>query len=246
MKNMMNNINETKSITAIVPFFNEEKYLETSVERLIKVDLFNQIILVNDGSEDNSKEIAEKLSIKYDILELINSEKNFGKGYAIRSALNLITSNYVIVHDADLEYFPEDIPEMFDVAVKNPNSLVLGSRTIKGKKRENKYLVTYFANKIYTYLFSVINGKKLSDIASCYWLIKADTLKSFNISEAGFGIEVEVLSKFLRSSDNIIEVPIRYSGRTYENGKKIKFKDGISIFLKILFYSKLLNSFKRV
>ncbi len=243
---MMNNLNEINSITAIVPFFNEEKYLETSVKRLIKVNLFNQIILVNDGSVDNSIEIAKKLTVKYDILELISNEKNLGKGYAIKSALNSVSSNYVIVHDADLEYFPEDIPELFDIALKNPNSLVLGSRTIKGKERDNKYVLTYFANKIYTYLFSLINGKRLSDIASCYWLIQTDTLKSFNISEIGFGIEVEVLSKFLRRSDNIIEVPIRYNGRTYENGKKIKFKDGVTIFLKILFYSKLLNSFKRV
>ena len=98
---------------------------------------------------------------------------------------------------------------------------------------------TYFGNKILTILFSILNKYKISDIASCYWLVKVDSLKKINIGEQGFAIEVEVLSKFIKNKIDIIEVPIRYEGRSYEDGKKIKLSDGVKIFFKILKYSKL-------
>ena len=111
----------------------------------------------------------------------------------------------MIVHDADLEYFPSDIIDMFEVAKDNPSKLVLGSRTIGEKIRNNKYKITYYGNKYLTYFFSLINFYKLSDIASCYWLIETDVLKSLNINENGFSIEVEVLSKFLLENKKLLK-----------------------------------------
>ena len=232
------------NISVIVPFLNEEKYLEESVERLLKTKLFTHIILVNDGSKDKSPAIARQLDENYVNVELISLDNQKGKGNAIKTGLEHVQTSHLIVHDADLEYFPSDIPEMFEIAKKNPSSLVLGSRTIGEKKRNNKYKITYFGNKILTYFFSLINLYTVSDIASCYWLIETEVLKKLDIQEKGFAIEVEVLSKFLLNKYKIIEVPINYDGRLYSEGKKIKIQDGFFILYKILVYSKLFNIFK--
>mgnify|MGYP001183030385 FL=1 len=234
----------SKKISAIVPFLNEERYLEKSVLRLIETNLFEEIILINDKSTDKSMEIANMLCSKYNFLRLINLKKQEGKGNAIKAGLECVKTSHLIVHDADLEYFPSDIPEMFNVSKENQGTLILGSRTIGTKKRNNQYKVTYYGNKYLTYFFSIINFYKVSDIASCYWLIETDVLKSLDIKEKGFAIEVEVLSKVLQKNLNIIEVPINYDGRLYSDGKKINIKDGILIFFKIIKYSKLLNFFK--
>ena len=138
-----------------------------------------------------------------------------------------------------MEYFPEDIPEIFNSLSDFENCLVIGSRTVGDKKRKNLYFYTYFGNKVLSLLFSIINNYKISDIASCYWLVNANKLRSKDLHERGFGIEVEVLSKFLKNRVDIVEVPIRYEARSYQDGKKIKLKDGIIILLKILKYSKL-------
>ena len=128
-------------ISVIVPFLNEEKFLYTSVNRLLDIKLFEKIILVDDGSTDNSNRIAKQLEIDIDSIELITLKKQEGKGNAIKIGLEKVESSHVIVHDADLEYFPSDIPEMFDAAKKNPGCLVLGSRTIRGKDRIKKYKI---------------------------------------------------------------------------------------------------------
>jgi len=226
-------------ISVIVPFLNEEKFLYTSVNRLLDIKLFEKIILVDDGSTDKSNRIAKQLEIDIDSIELITLKKQQGKGNAIKIGLEKVESSHVIVHDADLEYFPSDIPEMFDAAKKNPGCLVLGSRTIRGKERIKKYKINYLANGFFTYFFSLINFYKVSDIASCYWLVEANFLRKINTKEKGFAIEVEVLSKYLRTNSNIIEIPIKYEGRLYSEGKKIKLVDGIKIFIKIFQYSKI-------
>ncbi len=232
------------NLTVIVPFYNEEKYLYESVQRLLAEKIFEKIILVNDLSNDNSFEIAQNLSNNYEQIRVISTSKQIGKGNAIREALEHINTSHLIVHDADLEYFPEDITEMYQIAIKNRDSLILGSRTIGDKKRTNLYKTTFYVQKIYASLFSLLNSHRLSDIASCYWLLETKQLKSMNISENGFSIEIEVLSKALNKGLNIIEVPIKYEGRSYQDGKKIKLLDGLKIFLKIISSSKLASFLK--
>tara|TARA_B100000131_G_scaffold226840_1_gene218441 strand:- start:84 stop:794 length:711 start_codon:yes stop_codon:yes gene_type:complete len=227
------------SLGVIVPFYNEERFLLQSVSRLLDVKIVEQIVLVDDCSEDKSYSIAESILEKSNKISLIKTDKNGGKGYAVKKGLEFITTSHILVHDADLEYFPEDIPEIFNSLSDFENCLVIGSRTVGDKKRKNLYFYTYFGNKVLSLLFSIINNYKISDIASCYWLVNANKLRSKDLRERGFGIEVEVLSKFLKNNVDIVEVPIRYEARSYQDGKKIKLKDGIIILLKILKYSKL-------
>lgn len=232
-------MNKSKSLGVIVPFFNEEKFLNESIKKLLKLDIIDQIILVDDCSTDISYSIAADISNNNDKVTVTKTTSNEGKGNAVKVGLGFIRTSHVIIHDADLEYFPEDIPEMYENISLEENKLILGSRTIGSKERKNLYFYTYFGNKILTAMFSILNNYKVSDIASCYWMVNVQSLNEIGISEKGFAIEVEVLSKFIKHNIPIIEVPIRYEGRSYEDGKKIKLKDGIKIFLKILKYSKL-------
>lgn len=232
-----------KQLTVIVPFYNEEKYLAESVSRLLAEKVIENIILVNDSSTDDSLKIAEEIKNSNNNITVLSTTTNLGKGNAIKEALPFVSTSHIIVHDADLEYFPKDIPEMFQVAINNSNCLVLGSRTIGDKKRTMFYKKTYYGQKIFAALFSLLNNKKISDIASCYWLIETKNLQSMNLTQKGFSIEVEVLSKSIKKEMKIIEVPIHYEARSYEDGKKINFMDGINILSKIIIFSKVVSFF---
>ena len=157
-----------KNLSVLVPFFNEEKTLFKSISNLISANVSNEIILINDNSTDNSLKIAEELVSKNECVELINSDKNLGKGNAISLGLKKVNSDFVIVHDADLEYNPIDIKKILESIPKmqNTNTVVLGSRFIGDINRENIYLRTYLANKLFSFLFSLFNNFKVSDVAS--------------------------------------------------------------------------------
>lgn len=224
------------NLTAIVPFYNEENTLRQSVQRLLNEDIFSEIILSDDNSTDNSLEIAKTLSNEYQHIKYISSEKNLGKGNAINNAVGILNTSHVVIHDADLEYFPVDIVKMYEKALTNQNSLILGSRFIGSKKRENVYLRTYFANRVMSIFFSLVNFYWVSDVATCYKLMPSNFLKNISIKEQGFSIEIEMLSKFLKYNRHTHEVPISYEGRSYEEGKKIKVSDGIMYIVNTLKY----------
>lgn len=231
----------TISLTVIVPFYNEEKFLSQSLERLIKINSYKEIILVDDCSTDGSYKIAENFANNYKNISLYKKTKNEGKGSCIIYAKSFVKTTHVIVHDADLEYDPKDISKLFEISKNYSDCIISGSRTIGNKKRIKKYKSLKFINSLLTNLFSILNFYKISDIASCYILTPTKFLKEHIYEESGFGIEVEILSKFLRTNNKIIETPINYQGRSYSEGKKIKIKDGINILFKIFKYSKFFN-----
>lgn len=228
-----------KSLIVIVPIYNEEKFLSDSVNRLLAQNIYKKILLIDNNSIDTSYEIAKQLEKTNDNVIAYKTNNLQGKGVALAFAKNLITSTHVVIHDADLEYFPEDIVKMFDIARKHPDSLILGSRFIGVRSRKNIYLRTYFANKIMSQFFSLVNFYKVTDVASCYKLFPTDFYKNVDIFEKGFSVEVELLSKFLKYNKSIIETPIKYEGRTYDEGKKIKAIDGLFYILNTLRYKYL-------
>ena len=183
-------MNKSKSLGVIVPFFNEEKFLNESIKKLLKLDIIDQIILVDDCSTDISYSIAADISNNNDKVTVTKKTSNEGKGNAVKVGLGFITTSHVIIHDADLEYFPEDIPEMYENISLEENKLILGSRTIGSKERKNLYFYTYFGNKILTAMFSILNNYKVSDIASCYWMVNVESLNEIGISEKGFAIGI--------------------------------------------------------
>ncbi len=224
------------NLGVIVPFYNEKNTLSESIDRLLAENIFSQIILSDDNSNDGSEKIAQQYEETNENIKYVKSSTNKGKGNALNNAKNHITTKYVVIHDADLEYFPEDIVEMFEAAKLNPESLIIGSRFIGNKERINIYRRTYIANKLMSLFFSYVNFCKISDIATCYKMMLTDKFKKIELHENGFSVEIEIVSKFLRQYKSIIEIPIRYEGRSYEEGKKIKPKDGIMYLINTIKY----------
>ena len=225
-----------KNLAVIVPFYNEKDFLEISLKRVTDLDIFDQIILTDDCSNDGSSEIALNLAKSNPIIEYTNGATNSGKGQALNNAKHLIRTSHVVIHDADLEYFPDDIVEMFNLVEDNPESLILGSRFIGTKDRKNVYFRTNLANRTMSLFFSLVNFQYITDIATCYKLMPTSFFKDLNIKEKGFSIEVELLSKFLKTNSNVIEVPIKYEGRSYTDGKKIKASDGFKYLFNTVKY----------
>ena len=224
------------NLGVIVPFYNEKNTLSKSIDRLLAENIFSQIILSDDNSNDGSEKIAQQYEETNKNIKYVKSSTNKGKGNALNNAKNHITTKFVVIHDADLEYFPEDIVEMFEAAKLNPESLIIGSRFIGNKERINIYRRTYIANKLMSLFFSYVNFCKISDIATCYKMMLTDIFKEIELYENGFSIEIEIVSKFLRKYKSIIEIPIKYEGRSYEEGKKIKPKDGIMYLINTIKY----------
>tara|TARA_Y100001958_G_scaffold140006_1_gene114322 strand:- start:1278 stop:1958 length:681 start_codon:yes stop_codon:yes gene_type:complete len=212
------------SLTVIVPVFNEEETVQESLSRLDSVDIISRVIIVDDCSTDNSNTLIKDFIQDKNKYLLLKTNHNSGKGKAIEIAQDYIETDYLAIHDADLEYFPEDFYSMYE-KIEN-NNLVLGSRFIGNLIRNNLYSRTLFANYFLSKLFSFIYRNKVTDVASCYKMIPTDFFKKIKIESSGFEFEIEVLAKYLNENNKISEVPINYSGRSYAEGKKIKSIDG--------------------
>ena len=223
-----------KTLTVVVPAFNEENTISESLERLKNISIITEILVLDDGSTDKTKQLVVNAALANNKINLVHFDANYGKGAVLNKSREFITSDYVVIHDADLEYFPEDIVEMFKEV--NGDNLILGSRFIGNKKRLNVYSRTYLANKVMSLFFSLVNFIKITDVATCYKMMPSSFFKSNSFTEKGFSIEIEMLSRFLKTSRQIIEVPISYEGRSYEDGKKIKLQDGFLYLISTIKY----------
>ena len=217
-----------------MPFFNEENTLEIAVTNLVNEDFASEIILVNDGSNDKSYEIATSLQNKHKFIKLIESKENKGKGHALKLGINEASKKYIGVLDADLEYSPNDLKNLFREIDINNFDIVCGSRFIGDYMRNNIYVRTYLANKFLSMFFSIIHKEKVTDIATCLKVFRKSLFDSIDLKANGFSIEVEILAKTLAKSDNFKEFPISYTARSYEDGKKIKLIDGFRYIYSIL------------
>jgi len=222
------------TLTVLVPFYNEENTILKSIEKLDSLTFINEVILLNDGSTDDSLDLVNKFIKNKRKYKILSYKENKGKGAVLNESREHIISDYVVIHDADLEYSPKDLIEMFKFV--DGSNLVLGSRFIGNKQRSNTYLRTYIANKTISLFFSLINLKRITDVATCYKLMPTSFFKQNNFKEKGFSIEIEIISKFLKNNKNIVEVPISYNARSYEEGKKIKTKDGFFYIFNTLRY----------
>lgn len=222
------------SLSAIVPVYNEEKFVTDSLNNLLHIKEIDIIYVVDDCSTDKSSEIIKKISMNNKKIKVYKTDVNRGKGGAICLVQDLLKTDYVIIHDADLEYTPTDITKLLKSVNKTKSNLVIGSRFINNKKQI--YLRTYLANKGLSLFFSIVYNVKITDIATCYKLMPTNYFKNTRFSENGFAIEVELLAKYYKTSRDFSEVPISYSARSYKDGKKIKLKDGFKYLYTILKY----------
>ena len=224
------------SLTAVMPFYNEEDFLQESFERLYSSGVADKILLVDDSSTDRSKDIAKNIADKYINVTYFLNKSNKGKGSALISIKEHIQTSHMVIHEADLEYDPNDLIKLTKLSIENKNSLILGSRFIGSIERNNLYKSTHAANQFLSLLFSIINSYKITDIATCYKMFPAKFFKNTNFKEKGFSIEIEILAKFLKHNTSVFELPIHYSGRSYSQGKKIHIKDGFYYIFNIFKY----------
>jgi len=224
------------TLSVIVPVYNEERFLSSSLDRLLASGVADEIIISDDGSTDNSINIAKDYAGKYKNIKLLLSETNRGKGEALTVAKDKITSDFVTIHDADLEYFPEDLHSMYLKIQEHPTSLIIGSRFIGNVERKNIYKRTKIANKVISLFFSLVHFKKVTDIATCYKMINNKNFQKINFIEKGFSIEIEIVAKYLKINKEVYEIPIKYEGRSYLEGKKITTVDGFKYLFNTVKY----------
>ncbi len=220
-------------LSVLIPVYNEESTIRIIVEQVRAVPVRTEIICVNDCSSDGSRAVLDRLHEAGLIDVVVHKEKNEGKGAAIRTALQHSTGNIVIVQDADLEYDPADWPQMLDPIVEGKADAVFGSRFLGGSHR-----VLYFwhsvGNSLLTTVSNMFTNLNLTDMETCYKAIRGDLARSLVLTTDRFGFEPEVTARLAQAGARIWEVPISYSGRTYAEGKKIGWKDGIAAFWHIV------------
>lgn len=231
----MVNFKNKPSLSAIVPVYNEEKFIETSLTRLLELEIIDTVIVVDDCSTDATFKILLDIQRRDKRIDIVQMNSNSGKGSAISSVFDSLKTDYAIIHDADLEYDPKDVYKLYKNINSNRDNFILGTRFNQFSKPQ-LYKRTFYANKFLSFLFSVVHNKKISDVATCYKLMPSIYLKNNTFNETGFTIEIELLAKFLKISPNYEEVPITYNPRSYGDGKKIKFVDGFKYIYTIIKY----------
>lgn len=214
-------------VSILVPVFNERATVAHAIARVRAAPITAEIICVDDCSNDGSREVLESLLASGQIDALVSHPKNRGKGAAIRSALEKATGDVVIIQDADLEYDPEDIPRLLGPVHDGRADAVFGSR-FKGDVSRVLYYWHSVGNGALTTLSNMLTNINVSDMETCYKLVRTDLMKSLPLSSNRFGFEPEITARLAQSRARIFEVPISYSGRTYQEGKKIRWTDGVA------------------
>jgi glycosyltransferase involved in cell wall biosynthesis len=225
-------------LSVIIPVYNEERSLEQLVTRVLAVPCEKEVIIVDDCSRDQSPAIIARLQEKHSAtIRTLRHEKNSGKGAAIRTGLSLVRGDIVIIQDADLEYHPEDYPTALRLIESGWADAVYGSRFM-GPHRVFLYW-HYSANKFLTWLVNVAANTILSDMETGFKMFRTEVLTSLKIQSFKFDFEVEVTMKLFRYRYRVYEIPITYTGRGYDEGKKITWKDGVHALWAILKWSVL-------
>ncbi len=227
-------------LSIVIPVYNERDLLPQVLQRIeaqpLPGGLTRQIIIVDDGSTDGTRDILRGLMRERSDYIIHFHERNQGKGGGVRTGLKLATGDIVLIQDADLEYDPRDYPQLLTPILENKADAVFGSRFI-GDSRRVLYFWHSVANKTLTMLSNMLSNLNLTDMECCYKVFTREVAQRLNIVEPRFGLEPEITAKVAKLKARLYEVPVSYAGRTYEEGKKITWKDGVSALRCILKYN---------
>jgi len=225
-----------KKLSIIIPVFNEEKTIEKILKKIESVSLDNiekEIIIIDDNSKDGTAEILNKLSDKY---KIFFQDKNYGKGAAIRRGFKEAQGDIILIQDADLEYSPEDYKKLISPIIKTDAQVVYGSRFSGGQARRVLFFWHYLGNKFLTGFSNMMTNLNLTDMEVCYKVFSREVIDKIGpkLTSNRFGVEPEITALIAKNKFCIYEVGITYNGRTYKEGKKINWKDGIAAIWHII------------
>jgi glycosyltransferase involved in cell wall biosynthesis len=224
-------------LSVVMPVYNESATLKKVVEKVLAVPLEIELICVDDGSRDGSVEILKGLQIHYPQIKIALQPKNMGKGAALRRGIQEATGLYVVIQDADLEYNPDEYSILLDPLIQGKADVVYGSRFLGGHAHRVLYFWHSVGNWLLTLFSNILTNVNLTDMETCYKMFRREVIQSIPIEEDRFGFEPEITVKIAKRRLRIYEVGISYWGRTYEEGKKIGWKDGMRALWCLLKYS---------
>lgn len=214
------------TLSVVIPVFNERKTLLPLLQRVREVDIAKEIVLVDDGSTDGTRDLLSELEGETDLQVVLHPE-NRGKGAAVRTGFKHARGEIIVIQDADLEYDPREFPRLIRPIQEGRADAVYGSRFLGGGTHRVLYYWHRVGNGVLTILSNFATDLNLTDMETCYKAIRRDLLQSLQLTQERFGIEPELTAKLARAGARIYEVPISYDGRTYAEGKKIGWRDGV-------------------
>jgi glycosyltransferase involved in cell wall biosynthesis len=220
-------------LSVVMPCYNELATIEEMIRRVLAVPLRIELIVVDDGSKDGTRDILTKLAAELPF-KLIFQPVNGGKGAALRRGFQEVSGDVVVIQDADLEYSPEEFPQLIELIQQGRADVVYGSRFLG---RHRVFLFTHYAgNRLLTLLTNILYNTMLTDMETCYKMMRTEVLRSMTLHADGFGIEPELTAKIFKRHYRVFEMPITYDGRGYEEGKKITWRDGVVALWVLLKY----------
>ena len=224
-------------LSVVMPVYNERSTLREVVAKVLSVSLEIELLCVDDGSSDGSRDILAQLDEQYPQIRIFLQPHNMGKGAALRRGIQEATGDFVIIQDADLEYDPNEYPQILEPLMQGKADVVYGSRFMGSGPHRVLYFWHSVGNSFLTLLSNCLTNINLTDMETCYKAFRREVIQSIAIEEDRFGFEPEITVKVARRKLRIYEVGISYSGRTYEEGKKIGWKDGVRALYCLLKYS---------
>lgn len=232
------------TLSVVVPCFNEEKTVKAVLLQVLSQKIVGEIVIVDDGSQDKS--LAEIQKVIDPRVKLIRNSRNVGKGKSIWKGIQEATCEYVVIQDSDLEYDPRDLEFMLQTLVEKNADAVYGSRFLTAGPRRAVYYWHRIGNAMLTHFSNAFTNIYLTDMETCYKMMKTGVAQKLNLKEDRFGVEPEITAKLSRLDCTIYEVPISYNARTYAEGKKIGWKDAVSAARSIIKYSTLPRKYLKI